>query len=161
MAGWHWAGRLVSSFSIEKEFFVNVVAIGFDDFDPEFREELCEFDIAKKGGSNPPQEEKVIELAELIVTQLRRHGQGSVCQLDKEAVAKGLTGRTVLQVGSGVGGRGGLNLFRNRDVILGVADNVKNCITKMGGARAKAWMAKEGMTMDDLKAWIASLPSVK
>lgn len=117
----------------------------------------------KKAETTKPmtQAEKVRKLAGLILIFLYRDG---VCALDALLAAAreaGLSGRIGLQLGAGVGGEGGMRLFRKKDKgVLCCADNVVNLVTCLGEAAFEAWLQENEITPEAFDEWLNRQPSV-
>ncbi|MHB8864399.1 MAG: hypothetical protein ACYC6N_18505 [Pirellulaceae bacterium] len=107
------------------------------------------------------QEEKIFALILFILLRLFRNGCCSEADVEADAVAAGMKGRTELQLSCGLGGKGGLLLLRDKKNVLLCRDNILNCITRLGAARFDAWLAKEGISEEEFGAWFQKLPSVK
>ncbi len=108
------------------------------------------------------QEEKVRKLAGLILLFLYRDGVCAMSTLLEAAKAAGLSGRIGLQLGVGVGGDGGMRLFRTADKgILCCADNVVNLVRCLGEAAFEAWLQQNEVTSEAFDEWLNRQPSVK
>lgn len=113
----------------------------------------------KKAKRKKPQtqEEKNRTLAALVLTGLYREGTYSVARLEGDAAETGITGRVNVNVGAGVGGRGGMELLRDRAVtFLFVRDNVLNLLRHLGADAFERWLEAEGV--EEFRKWLESLP---
>lgn len=117
-------------------------------------------DDYKKAERKKPmtQQEKNRTLAGLILSGLYRDGTYSVARLEEDADRIGITGRVNVNVGAGVGGTGGMELLRDRaGTFLLYRDNVVNLVRHLGKDAFEAWLAAEGVGLDEFGKWMQSL----
>ncbi|MFO0848326.1 MAG: hypothetical protein U0871_07190 [Gemmataceae bacterium] len=117
-------------------------------------------DDYKKAERKKPmtQQEKNRTLAGLILTGLFRDGTYSVSRLEEDAARIGITGRVNVNVGAGVGGKGGMELLRDRaGTFLLCWDNVRNLLRHLGQDPFGQWMEAEGVGLDEFGKWMESL----
>lgn len=121
-----------------------------------------DFAPAPRRASSVGQATKISLLIPMILSRLHRAGSCLVADLDNDAKAAGLTGRCILQVSCGLGGSGGMNLYRKHDntEVVCCRENVNRMIKMLGAAGFASWLAKEQITEDDFAQWYRSLPSV-
>jgi hypothetical protein len=117
-----------------------------------------EFPPAPRRPSAVGQDAKVVAIAKFVLGQLFRTGSCSVDEVDEWAAKNGLTGRCVLQLSVGVGGKSGLCLDMSAGSVLLVRENVGRLIKRLGAARFDDWLAVEGLTEEDFGAWFQKLP---
>lgn len=121
-----------------------------------------EYRVADAPASGMTQEQKILLLIFIILRRLYRDGTCSPDDLENEAIAAGMKGRTSLQIGKGLGGKDGLRLLRARDKsVLCCKDNATNMIKRLGTARFAEWLVKEGITEEEFGAWFQGLPDVE
>ena len=106
------------------------------------------------------QEEKVRRLAGPILTRLYRDGVCRIDDLDAEAPRLGISGRLALTLGKGVGGKGGMKLFLDGGQVVPCQNNAKVCIDRLGRERLAAWLADNGVSVEQFKTWFKRQPAI-
>ena len=118
-----------------------------------------EFTVSQ-GATVVSQAEKIRRLAPLILERLYRNGTCPLADLEADALAIGLSGRVSLQLGKGVGGKGGLNLWRDdQKGVLCCRDNVVNCSRRFTSDSFNSFLEKLGLTEEEFEEWFTKLPS--
>lgn len=90
------------------------------------------------------QEQTNRTLAVLVLSGFYRDGTYSVARLEGDAAETGITGRVNVNVGAGVGGKGGMELLRDRaGTFLMARDNVLNLLRHLGADAFERWLSSE------------------
>jgi len=115
------------------------------------------------GTVNMTQEMKCLTLAFLILLRLWRDNACSLADLERDAASSGLTGRISLQLGRGLGGKGGMRLWRNADKDKSVTlcrENANILLTRLTPEDFQRFCEEVDATADEIRQWYGSLPPV-
>ena len=105
------------------------------------------------------QVEKTLLLIPILLIRLLRNAACSKQDVENDAVAAGLPGRTSVQLGAGIGGKCGLMLLISNSEILCCKDNVINCVKRLGAGRFAKFLADNELTEEQFDEWFSKLPS--
>ncbi len=108
------------------------------------------------------QAEKNRKLAELMIVEFAQRHSCSIDVLEGLAQQAGLSGRIELQLGAGVGGRGGMELFRTSTHVIANRNNLGRLVMDfVGKDRAIELLEQANISVNEFIEWVHSLPSAE